>query len=137
VASNVKEAAMTDSSRYSRFFGDGEAADYQDDLITTLRSHSPTRLPDFLQECKPYTEPWRRFGRSPAKFIALNTGWKAIVELGREYEFLKGATSEEDWADVMARVFAFGEALGQGPQGALCAECEGQVEASSQDQANT
>jgi hypothetical protein len=124
---------------HSRFFGDEEAANYQDDLIATIRKRSSIPLPYFLGEDVPYTEPWRRFGRSPTTFIALNKGWQAIVQSGKEREFLKGAKTEEDWADVMARVFAFGQALGEGFQGVRtsCGECEGQADTTAHKPSDT
>ncbi|KAI6126071.1 hypothetical protein EDD16DRAFT_1555016 [Pisolithus croceorrhizus] len=71
--------------------------DYQDDLIKTLRLREGSS-----EQNTHFVEAWRR------KFVdyigSLKRGWKRLEALGQAQEWLEGVESEEEWADLMARV---------------------------------
>ncbi|KAI6167412.1 hypothetical protein EDD17DRAFT_1540710 [Pisolithus thermaeus] len=76
---------------------DNSTFDYQDDLIKTLRLREGSS-----EQNTHFVEAWRR------KFVdyigSLKRGWKRIEALGQAQEWLEGVESEEEWADLMARV---------------------------------
>lgn len=92
--------------------GDIEAQDYQDGLVAYLKTHG--RLPD---DGRKYVEEWRRTARRDSRL--LSRAWARIEEEGTQAEWLDGAVTEEQWADVMERMTVWQEKWeeehGQGP----------------------
>jgi hypothetical protein len=85
----------------SYIFNQSASSDYQDDLISFLRSKN-VPLPPHLSH--PYVEPWRRSARDDAEL--LRKGWKRVVEKGEGEigKWVGGAESERDWVEVMDRL---------------------------------
>ncbi|KAI0373813.1 FAD/NAD-P-binding domain-containing protein [Pilatotrama ljubarskyi] len=71
--------------------------DYQDSLIEYLKDVGA--LP---RDGRKFVEKWRRLGRSESRL--LGRAWERVVRLGREREWLEGVETEDEWADLMARL---------------------------------
>ncbi|KAK2460843.1 hypothetical protein APHAL10511_007313 [Amanita phalloides] len=72
------------------------ANDYQDDLVDCLK-----RKGAIEGDGKNFVEEWRRNGDT---YRSLHRGWKRIEALGVGDEWIKGVSTEEQWADLMQRV---------------------------------
>ncbi|KAF9812240.1 hypothetical protein IEO21_06280 [Rhodonia placenta] len=77
--------------------GDTEAQDYQDGLVEFLKKRGV--LPD---DGKKYVEPWRRTARPASMLLA--RAWKRVEVLGEQSRWLEGVQTEDEWADLMARM---------------------------------
>ena len=87
-----------------RLVAEGETdQDYQDNIVQYLKDVGV--LPE---DGKKYVEPWRRLGRGKARLLA--RAWQRALHLGEDREWLDGAQTEEEWADVMERLAKWQEA---------------------------
>ncbi|PCH40375.1 dimethylaniline monooxygenase [Wolfiporia cocos MD-104 SS10] len=77
--------------------GDTEAQDYQDSLVDYLKKNGA--IPD---DGRKYVEPWRRASRSQAPLLL--RAWKRAGKLGEQERWLAGIETEDEWADLMARL---------------------------------
>ncbi|KAI8971157.1 FAD/NAD-P-binding domain-containing protein [Trametes punicea] len=71
--------------------------DYQDALVEYLK-----RVGALPQDGRKFVEPWRRKSRAQSRL--LGRAWERVVQLGQERQWLEGVESEEQWADLMARL---------------------------------
>ncbi|RDX41669.1 FAD/NAD(P)-binding domain-containing protein [Lentinus brumalis] len=77
--------------------------DYQDGVVQYLKD-----VGAIPEDGKKFVEPWRRLGRGKARLLA--RAWQRAVQLGVDREWLEGAQTEEEWADVMERLVEWQEA---------------------------
>ncbi|CDO72046.1 hypothetical protein BN946_scf184943.g81 [Trametes cinnabarina] len=71
--------------------------DYQDALVEYLKDVGA--LP---HDGRKFVEPWRRQSRAQSRL--LGRAWERVVRLGREKDWLEGVETEEEWAELMARL---------------------------------
>ncbi|EPQ52711.1 FAD/NAD P-binding domain-containing protein [Gloeophyllum trabeum ATCC 11539] len=85
-----------------RLQGRTRPVDYQEEFIAYLRANSSVALPPFLADGRPYVERWRRDVRQ--YIFLLKKAWARAEELGLQDAFIRGAVTEEEWAEVMERL---------------------------------
>lgn len=82
-----------------RLVSEGETdQDYQDGLVEYLKDVGA--LP---KDGRKYVEPWRRMGRTQSQL--LGRAWERVKEHGEERKWLEDVRSEDEWADLMQRLF--------------------------------
>lgn len=79
--------------------------DYQEGLYSHLKASGA--IPNHGQK---YLEKWRIFG--VRNVFPLARIWKAVQNRGEEMSWLEGVRTEEDWGDLLYRLFRWGESVG-------------------------